>query len=87
MIDLRKEADLGRSHRVVVWQKQLKPKDTSCIGVSWNPPMNFYIGTPTFVRRLRGSMDRDVEISQIIFMRHSIDSRDPVSIPSVSKSS
>lgn len=32
-------------------------------------------------------MDRDIEISQVVFMRHSIDSRDPMDISSVRRAS
>lgn len=33
------------------------------------------LGYHTFVRRLRGAMDRNIEISQIFFMRDRIDTR------------
>lgn len=31
MVDLGEEADLGRSHGVVVWQEELELEDTACM--------------------------------------------------------
>lgn len=68
MVDLGEEADLGRSHGVVVWQEQLELEDAACeLSVGYEaPPFALEL---TLVRRLRGAIDGDVEIPQVVIVR------------------
>jgi len=62
VVDLGEEADLGRSHGVVVWQEQLELEDAA------------------LVRRLRGAIDGDVEIPQVVIVRRRRDALDSAAV-------
>jgi hypothetical protein len=51
VVDLSKEADLGGSHGVVVWQKELKFKYATCISSVCYTDSPHAL-SPTLVRRL-----------------------------------
>ncbi len=53
VVDFGKEADFGRSHRVVIWQKELKLEDAAwnCVSLSCRPSLQ-KAHKLTLVRRL-----------------------------------
>jgi len=79
VVDLGEEADLGRSHGVVVWQEQLELEDAACeLSVGYEaPPFALEL---TLVRRLRGAIDGDVEIPQVVIVRRRRDALDSAAV-------
>lgn len=74
MIDLGQKANLGRSHRVVLWQKQLEAEDATLKEVN-NHTNSLCMLLLTFVRRLCRSVNGDIEVTQVIFVRYGVDAR------------
>lgn len=88
--DLGEEADLGRGHGVVVGEEELELEDAACVDqvnidtyvVALSPEMGFRqesrvrFLSATFVRRLGGTVDLDIEVAKVLLVRHSADSRD-----------
>ena len=70
-----KKSYFGRGHRIVIGQEELKLEYSSWVFVSSGRHRREY--RLTFVRRLRRTMDLDIEVSQVVFMGDGADSWDP----------
>lgn len=83
MVDLGEEADLGGSHGIVVWQEQLKLEDTTCLprlSVGCEAPPDTLKVELTLVWRLRGAINSNVEIAQVVVVRSRRDALDPAAV-------
>ena len=79
MVNLGEEADLGRSHGVVVWQEQLELEDAACEqSVGCEAPL--FALELTLVWRLRGAIDGYVEIPQVVIVRRRRDTLDSTAV-------
>ena len=81
MKDLGEEPDLGRCHGVVVGEEKLELKDTAYLDMRENfasrtLPSRFGMARQTVVWRLRGAMDLNVKISQVVIVWDGADSGD-----------
>jgi hypothetical protein len=72
VIDPGQEADLGRRHRVVVWKKQLQLEHAPYSSQSWSHKAR---QSHTFVWRLGGTIDGDVEIAKVVVVWDCRDAR------------
>lgn len=76
VVNLGQEADLWGSHGIIVGEKQLKSKDATC---KHQRQINSgkHSVVHTLIWRLRGTVDGNIEVPEVIIVRDCIDARNP----------
>jgi len=78
VVDFGEEADLGRRHGVVVREKELELEAAACgASARVGSAASARASASTFIRRLRGPVNGDIKVAQIVLVGRRRDALDP----------